>query len=287
MIGLADRQLFVVAVILYGVSALHTVFLWRRGFQRHDHITYGLLLGGFAFHTAAMFQRGLTLNHCPTQNLYEASVFISWTIVATYLVLGLWGRLRFLGAFASPVVLAIGIFALMPSLDKQRALDADPVLPAASVHAALVLLSYGAFGLGAVAALMYLTQEYNLKFNKLRALLSLLPPIQRLETAMDWLLSSGFVLLTLGLMASHRIKPPPDVRMATDPKVVWSMGVWALFLGLLILRWGFNRRGRRLAMGLLGVFAFVLLTFWGTALLSPLHNPPLPKAAGQVLDLKP
>jgi ABC-type uncharacterized transport system permease subunit len=37
-------------------------------------------------------------------------------------------------------------------------------------HAALSLLSYGAFGLSAVAALMYLTLEHDLKFHKLRAL---------------------------------------------------------------------------------------------------------------------
>ena len=42
-------------------------------------------------------------------------------------------------------------------------------------------LSYGAFGLSAVAALMYLTQERNLKFHKLQAIFSLMPPIQRLE----------------------------------------------------------------------------------------------------------
>ena len=37
--------------------------------------------------------------------------------MAAYLVIGLLPRLRFLGAFASPVLLAIGVFALMPALD--------------------------------------------------------------------------------------------------------------------------------------------------------------------------
>jgi len=44
------------------------------------------------------------------------------------------------------------------------------------LHAALILLAYGAFGLGSAAAVMFLTQHHNLKFNKLRAVLSLLRP---------------------------------------------------------------------------------------------------------------
>ena len=46
---------------------------------------------------------------------------------------------------------------------------------------------------------MYLTQEHNLKFHKLRAIFSLLPPIQRLEAVGQRLLAHGFLLLTLGL----------------------------------------------------------------------------------------
>ena len=53
-----------------------------------------------------------------------------------------------------------------------------PEFPAAwtSLHAALMSLAYGAFGLSAVAALMYLTQERNLKFHKLQAIFSLCRP---------------------------------------------------------------------------------------------------------------
>ena len=94
---------------------IHSVFLWRKGFRRHDHVTYLLLLLGFALHTAAMLLRGFSLNHCPVTNLYEAIIFVMWTVVAVYLLLGLWSRLRFLGAFASPGLFALGVFALMPS----------------------------------------------------------------------------------------------------------------------------------------------------------------------------
>jgi ABC-type uncharacterized transport system permease subunit len=219
--------------------------------------------------------RGFSLSHCPVTNLHEATIFVLWTILAAYLVVGLSSRMRFLGAFASPGLFAIGVFALMPGLDTLH--GTRPELPVAltSLHAALILLAYGAFGLGSVAALMYLTQEHNLKFHKLRAFFSLLPPIQRLEAAVTRLLLSGFILLTIGLgLGAYdmtHLNNPDTYR--GDPKILWSIGVWALYLILVILRWRIALGGRRFAKSVIGSFALVLLTFWFVNLHSPLHNP--------------
>ena len=275
MAWFTDRHFFLLAVVVYGVSMVYSVFLWRKGFRRDNHVTYLLLLLAFGLHTAAMALRGFSLNHCPVTNLYEATIFVMWTIVALYLLVGLWSRLRFLGAFASPVLFALGVFALMPSLDATH--NPRPELPVVwtSLHAALMSLSYGAFGLSSVAAVMYLTQERNLKFHKLQAIFSLMPPIQRLEAAAGRLLLTGFILLTLGLVTGvvdlTHINNPHLYR--GDPKIVWSVVVWLLYLGLVAMRWWFAQGGRRFALGAIGSFIFVLLTFWVTNILSPLHNP--------------
>ena len=120
---------------------------------------------------------------------------------------------------------------------------------------------------------MFLTQQHNLKFNKLRAVLSLLPPIQRLELVTGRLVLVGFVLLTIGLFAGGHLPRPEGVHYWQDVKVRWSALVWLIYLGLLLARWRFALSGRRFACGIIGVFAFVLLTFWGTNLLSTIHHP--------------
>src|ERR1019366_1717915 len=97
-----DRHFFLLAVALYSVSAMYSVFLWRKGFRKDDHANYFLLLAAFALHTAAMVKRGFSMAHCPVNNLYEATTFVAWTIVAAYLVIGLLPRLRFLARFAAP-----------------------------------------------------------------------------------------------------------------------------------------------------------------------------------------
>ncbi|HWI57396.1 MAG TPA: cytochrome c biogenesis protein CcsA [Bacillota bacterium] len=261
------------AVVVYGLSMIYSVFLWRKGFRKDDHVNYILLLFAFGLHTTAMFLRGYRLDHCPVSNLYEATTFLMWTIVGGYLVVGLWPRLRFLGAFASPVLFAIGVFALMRSLDPSRSPAQMPTVWT-SLHAALLSLAYGAFGLSAVAALMFLSQERNLKFHKFQAVFSLMPPIQRLEAVVSRLLVAGFVLLTVGLAFGAYdmtlLKDPHAYR--GDAKILWSALVWVLYSALILMRWKFAQGGRRFALGAVGSFAFVLLTFWGTNALSQLHN---------------
>jgi len=259
---------------MYGVTTLYCIFHWRRGFRHHEWITYLLLLLGFLFHTTAMLKRGMMFGKCPLQNIYEATVFITWTMTAAYLVLGLWPRLRFFSAFASPVLFGVGVFALMPALDPPHGLQPEFVGAGPSLHASLILLAYGAFGFAAISALMYLTQEHDLKFHKLRAILSLLPPIQRLERIAGRLVLAGFILLTLGLETGGHLPRPEGVAYWKEPKVLWSAAVWAMYAGLLLARWRAAWFGRKFAVSTIGAFAFVLLTFWGTNLLSPIHNPP-------------
>ena len=270
----SDRVSFGVAVAFYGIATCFALLIWRRGFRRDNHAIYGLFCGALAFHTTAMILRGFSLSHCPITNLYEAIVFIEWTMAATYVVVGCFSRFRFLGAFAAPVLFALGTFALMPPLDRK--------LPTphfetgwAPVHAALILLAYGAFGLGSLAALMYLSQEHNLRFNKSRAILALFPPITRLEKAARWLLIAGVLLLSGGLLAGglylHEAK---GHWFVADPFILYSLFTWVTYLLILLSAWKFGQSGRRFAWSAVISFIFVMLTFWGIFLLSGLHNQP-------------
>ena len=268
-----DRHFFLLAVMIYGVSMIYSVFLWRKGFRQDNRVNYFLLLAAAVLHTVAMTKRGFLLNQCPVNNLYEATIFIAWTIVATYLVVGLWSRLRFLGAFASPMLFAIGVFALMPSLDPPHGPKPDFANGLTSLHAATILLAYGAFGLGAVAAGMFLTQQHDLKFRKLRAVLSMLPPIQRLELSTLRFVIIGFVLFTIGLALGEHLPHTSALPYWKETKVLWSALMWFVYAALLTGRLFFSASSRFFAMAMIGAFIFLLLTFWSTNLLSSIHHP--------------
>jgi ABC-type uncharacterized transport system permease subunit len=252
---------------------VHSLFVWRRGFLNDARIGYFLLVAAFLLQSWAMVLRGMSLQSCPVNNLFEAMLFVSWGLVVTCLALGVSARLRFIAAFASPLLFAMGVFALMPALDPAPTGAPQFIGWLVSFHAALILLAYGAFGMAAVSAIMFLTQDHNLKLKKLKAVLSVMPPIQRLERVASGLVVAGFIMLTLGLLAGAWIPRQEGISYFGDVKVKWSGLLWFAYLALIAGRWRFDLAGRHFAYAVAGVFAFLLLTFWGTNLLSSLHNP--------------
>ena len=273
MYWFTDRHFFLLAVVIYGLSTLYSVFLWRKNFRRDDHVNYFLLLAGFGLHTVALFKRGLRLDACPVNNLYEAVTFLLWALALACLVVALMPRLKFLGTFASPLLFAVGVFALMPSLDPPHGPQPDFSNWVTSLHAATILLAYGAFGLGAVAAVMFLMQQRALKTHKIRAVLSVFPSIQRLEMISTRLVLAGFILLTVGLEAGRHLPRPEGAAYFSDSKVIWSALLWLAYLELQVAHKFFGRSSRNFAIGVVAAFVILLLTFWITNLDSPLHHP--------------
>ena len=272
MAWFTDRHCFMLAVTFYGLATIYSVFLWRKGFRRDEWVNYFLLAAGVALHTLAMTQRGLTLHSCPVNNLYEATTFLLWALGLACLVYSLLPRFKFLAAFTAPVLFTVGVFALMPSLDPPHGPKPEFSGALRSIHAATILQAYGAFGLAAVAAAMFLMQQHDLKFHKIRALLSLLPSIQRLELITFRLVAVGFVLLTIGLAAGSQLPRHEGKPYWSDTKVLWSALMWLVYLEALVAYKKFGRPSRRFAAGVIVAFVFLLLTFGITNYYSGLHN---------------
>lgn len=285
MAWLTDRHCFLLAVTFYGLSTTYSVFLWRKGFRRDDWVNYSLLAAGVALHTLAMTKRGLTFHSCPVNNLYEALTFLLWTLGLASLIYSLLPRLKFLCAFTSPVLFTIGVFALMPALDPPPGPKPEFSGALRSLHAATILQAYGAFGLAAVAAAMFLAQQHDLKAHKLRAILSLLPSMQRLELVTTRLALAGFALLTLGLAVGSQLPRKEGVPFFADAKVLWSALIWLVYLEALVAHRFFGRSARRFAVVIILAFVFLLLTFGLTNKFSPLHQDS-PQAANRTATLK-
>jgi ABC-type uncharacterized transport system permease subunit len=272
MAWFTDRHCFLLAVLFYGAATVYSVFLWRKGFRRDDWTNYILLAVGVGLHTLAMTKRGLTLHSCPVNNLYEATTFLLWALGLASLVYSLLPRFKFLAAFTVPVLFTVGVFALMPSLDPPHGPKPEFSGALRSLHAATILQSYGAFGLAAVAAMMFLVEQRDLKMHKLRALLSLLPSMQRLEFITFRLVMVGFALLTIGLIAGWNLPRPTGKPYFSDTKVVWSALLWLVYLESLVAYKIFGRSSRRFSIGVVVAFAFLLLTFGFTNKFSPMHQ---------------
>ncbi len=271
---LPDRTWYALAVACYGLATAHGVLLWRRGMRRGEWWNYLTLALGFCAHTLALVGRGFSLKQCPVTNLFEVLMFVTWAMCGAYLVVGgASARVRFLSVFLAPALLASGFFALQPRLDEPGP-NFDLEHTAVSLHVALILLAYAAFGLASLAGILYLIRERPGASETARTLSAQLPDGPRLEHVLLRSLGVGLILLTAGLVMSFGLmRERYGVLVRPDPKIAWSILVWVVYLGLMVSRLRFRQAAYRLAWGALGGFVFVVLTFWGTNLLSPIHNP--------------
>lgn len=259
----------------YGLATAHAFFVWRQGFQRGAGWNYGLLAVGFCFHAVALVARGFSLNRCPVTNLFEAAMFASWALCGAHLITGAWPRARMAGLLLAPLLFATGVFALQPQLDHPGP-DFDLEHAAVSLHVSLILLAYAGFGFGSLAGVLILVRRHGGGEGTPmpRVLTDHLPPLDRLEGWLVRSLAIGLILLTGGLVLSLGLmRERYGVLVRPDPKIAWSAFVWVIYFGLMVGKLRFHQGMHRLAWGALAGFAFVLLTFWGTNLMSPIHHP--------------
>lgn len=248
-----ERYWLVAASFCFLLSFGHTLFALGSGTFRPARFNLFAMAAGFLFESAFLYQRGQIVQTCPITNLFEVLVFLSWSIVFIYLLVGPAYRLSLMGAFTSPLVLTLLLLALFAPIDTIAPRAAHN--PWIEFHAALSIVAYGAFGLACIAGVMYLVQERQLKSGKISELLLNLPPITDLGAVNGRLVFTGFLLLTVafgaGLAAGVSV---------TGVKAGVSFAIWTLYGTLLAMDRMHLLPTRRIAGGSVLIFVLALLT---------------------------
>src|SRR6187401_29217 len=116
---------------------------------------------GFVFQCAFLYLRGQAHGRCPLTNLFEVFIFIGWSLVLLYFLVGTAYRLSLLGVFTAPLLAALQTFVLVSPMPPPSAkVLASKVNPWLEMHASLALMSYAAFALACVTGVMFLMQDY-------------------------------------------------------------------------------------------------------------------------------
>jgi len=234
------------------VSFGYTLFTLGAGRFRAGPVNLVAILGGFLLLTIDLRLRGLAQGSCPIHSLFDVLVFMSWSTLLVYLLVGPAYHLSLLGAFTSPLVFLVLLFAQLGPVGHPATgrFTRDPWV---EFHAALTLIAYGTFALAAVAGVMYWVQDRQLKGRKAGALLYNLPPITDLGVANARLLWLGFSLLTAGFAAGFL-----SGMQVNSVKFLASAVIWAGYGLILVLRRTHHLPPRRTAAASILVFAIAL-----------------------------
>ncbi len=226
-----DRQLLLLSTFAFLAGVVPAMRALRSGHWRPSHQWVAMLIG-FALQTGAVYLRGQEVGQCPMKSLSDILVFIAWSVVLLYFLVGTTFRVSLLGIFTAPLVTAMHTLAFaVPGAFPAYAVKAK-IDPYVELHAALALIAYAAFALACITGVMYLLQERFLKQHRIGGLFYQLPPIQGLAKAIQRLVLLGIVLLSLSLAVSFKLQTP-----ISNPKLIFAWVVWALYALIGLIMW--------------------------------------------------
>jgi HemX protein len=258
----SDRVWVELALICYSIGFAYSIYSLAAARFLAPRITFWAICAGFLFTTIFLFDRGHAIGRCPITNRFEVLVFMTWSMVLIYLVIGSSYRLSLMGAFTAPVASALLFIAvgLTRSEPVARRIKVNPWLEA---HTSFSMVACGAFALACIAGVMFLVQERQLKTRQPSSMFFRLPPITALSVANSRLLSLGFTLFTVGLVAGFLIGDRVNWVQAG-----WSILVWCVYGGIIVARMRHAMAAKWVAALSIVAFSLLLSTFWGIRFIS-------------------
>ena len=190
-----------VAAALYSLGLLHAILTLVRRRENLFRVALAAFSIGAVFHFVSIMEEGLFTHHCPITSFYETLSMCAFLVVVLYLFIHWRYRLESLSVFVFPLVF---VMALVATMGNPVYAWSSPVVRNAwlTVHIVLVLLGYAALLLTAVASVVYLFQERQLKSKKPRKFSYRLPPLGTLDDLISKSMTLGFALMTLAVIAA-------------------------------------------------------------------------------------
>ncbi len=244
-----------VLVVLGGALGVQAV---RAGNRNRGTVVCMLL--AFACQLGVLALRGELRGQCPLGDWGERLAFLAWSLVLFYLVVGPAYRISLLGLFTAPVVAVFQLVALVPGVMEQDpvAIKKEDLDPWGEAHAAFSVLSYGAFALAAIAALMFLVLNKKLKEHELgSSLFRNLPPVRSLLDSVARLTTLGAGILTVGIVSAFMM----ERESSFGSHLVAAIATWVAYLAVVVMYYWRGITPRRLSGSVILVFVLSLLVF--------------------------
>ena len=278
--------------VVFGILLLTMIFYWMSLILFKNPILSEIGKIGSIIANILLFvilgSRWVVAGYFPLSNLYESLLFLTWTLLTTYLFVEYKTKSKLIGATLIPVALLINGFAnltLPPEMQK-----ASPLVPALQsnwlmMHVSMMMLSYATLIVGSLLSILFLiiSKGKDTNYASLSSTNDNLEPslVNNMAVAYDKSISLGFTqkqnqikllynidnwsyrviglgfpFLTIGIIAGGVwANEAWGSYWSWDPKETWALITWLVFAAYLHARITKNWQGKRTAiLGSLGFF---------------------------------
>ena len=257
LLSLAAAALYLSAGGLLARNLLTTASPPRR---ESSQMILALTTLGVIVHASTLYSS--TLNAGVHElGLTTAASLITWVVAILFLTTVFLAPVINLGTFVLPIA-ALAVLAAWwwPGADQVR-----PQSTTFGLHLAISVLAYAFLALAMFQAILLWIQERSLHSRHPARLLTLLPPMQTMETLLLQLIVVGYILLSItlitGVFFSKQIFGAP---LVFNHHTVLSVLAWAIFGTFLIGHWRLGWRGRSAVRWTIGGFVVLALAYFGT-----------------------
>src|SRR5580704_14904934 len=225
-----------VAAVLYSLGLLHSIVAVTRKSDWLFPYALNAARAGALLHLVSIVEEGLATGHCPIANFYETISMCALLIVLLFLVVHWRYKIESFSVFIFPLVF---LMTLVASMGRPVAAWSSSGVRSVwlTTHIVLVLLGYAALLLTAVAAVIYLIQERELKRKTPRKFHYRLPPLGTLDELISRFMAAAFVLITLATIAGITWGfIEAGAGWISDPRISISFVTWGIVLAMVFLR---------------------------------------------------
>jgi ABC-type uncharacterized transport system permease subunit len=250
-----ERWMLLAATLLALAGGVWGIVSIRHGDRNRWTVLW--MIGAFLFQLGFLTLRGQMRGACPLGDWGERLAYLSWSLTLFYILVGPAYRISLLGVFTAPVVVIFQGIALIPGMLHPSPTRVLNTTAWGETHSATSVLSYGAFALAAVAGIMFLVLDRQLKEHHLKGgLFKNLPAARELLISVERLLWLGLGLLTIGIIAG--ILMPHN---GLNGHFIAALAVWAAYAALLVMKRVRGLTGRRISSASVVLFVMSLLVF--------------------------
>lgn len=256
------QVLHVLALAFYALAAALLGVSLARSARRLPAAATACLAGGVVAHGAALASFAAEYGELPLVGLGPSLSVLAILVSLGSLLLATLGRTGPLGLVLVPVAAALAGVAEVAGM-RPAAQEMAFRGPWFVLHVVLAMLGYAGLTVAFAAGLMYLLQFRELKGKRFGAVFRFFPPLDTLDRIGRRALMVGLPALTFALLLgwAWSVRFGFDMQ-AGNPKIVWGVITWIVFVAALIARAGEGAaRARRGALVSVVGFAVVVAAY--------------------------
>ncbi len=226
-----------------------------------------LFFAAFACHTAGLAARWWISTHAPFSTMFEYTLFMTWIVALSYVVILVRYHRMILGVLVTPILIVVLVMASM--LPKEISRQLMPALQSYwfYIHVTLAALAEGAFIVAAGAGIFFLLKRSREGDGPS------FPSRDFLEEIISRSIRIGYPLFTIGALFAGSIWAHHawGAYWSWDPKETGSLVIWLFYS--LVLHQNLRGRWRGKTLAVLSIIGFVIfaVSFLGNLFLGGLH----------------